>query len=874
MATKTSALPKIRLPILDYREKLVQAVLENDCVVVTGETGCGKTTQLPQYLFEAGLSEDGIIGVTQPRRVAAISVAQRVAEERQSKLGSTVGYKVRFDEYCSPETKIKYMTDGCLLREFLDDRALSTYSILILDEAHERSLATDILFGLMKHLLQKQATQMEATQKEATQNEATQKEATQKEATQKEATQMEATQKEATQMEATQMEATQREATQKEATQKEATQKEATQKEATQMEATQKEATQMEATQKEATQKEATQKEATQKEATQKEATQKEATQMEATQKEATQKEATQKEATQMEVGERGQKERKKKRLKVVVMSATLDERKFSNFFGGCPIFEIPGRVFPVDVLYCMKNEDFDNTKLTYMSHVCRVAMEIHMEEDLGDILIFLTGKQEIESVCDRLFKMSEKIDYRYDVQCKELLGMMVLPLYGSMSTEQQRKVFEPCDSSIRRVIVATNIAATSVTVNGVVYVIDSGFVKQMTYNARTGLDCLEVVPIAQSEAIQRTGRAGRTVAGKCYRLYSEDFYLTMIEATVPEIQRTSLTSVMLTLKGLGIANVIEFDYLDPPGRSMILDALKQLHSFQCIDGGGVVTELGDLVLEYPLQPSLARVMIRSKELGCIELVTPIVAMLSVEDVFIRPSGKQQAEQAMKVHKELIEEVGGSSDFAGLLAVYQQCVEAPSPAKWCKEHYIHWRTLKTARSITQQLLTIVDRQSIKRDKAVDKGISLSERVRLSLCYGLFGNVARKNPARRSFQTMDGHCIVAHLHPSSVLFGKEDHLDWVVYYQIVDTARTYMHTVCPVKYAWIKDLLPLLQSVDPYKLSQCSRPAPSPVDRPEEPSPKRRKSSQGRDTSQSDAAEERIAKLQSARERYLARKGKT
>lgn len=429
------------LPIHNFRDDLIQLVKDNTCLIITGETGCGKTTQLPQFLHQADLNSSKIIGVTQPRRMAAISVAHRVAEELGRPLGTTVGYQVRFDDCTSPDTKIKYMTDGCLLRELLDDPTLSSYSIIILDEAHERSLATDVLFGLTKRLL--------------------------------------------------------------------------------------------------------------------------------------------------------GPETQRDESLKLIIMSATLDVTRFSSFFDSSPIFTIPGRVFPVDIHYTVSDENFDPKKSSYLSQVERVAMDTHMDKGPGDILIFLTGQQEIESMCDKLFKASERIDYEYDVLSKEVIGLAILPLYGSLPTEQQQRIFCRPEKGIRRIIVSTNIAATSVTVDGVVYVVDCGYVKQLSFNPRTGLDVLSIVPISKSEAAQRAGRAGRTSPGECHRLYSKKYYESLLENTVPEIQRASLSSVILDFKCMGIGNVIEFDYLDPPEERMIAEALKQLYYFEAIDANGIVTPLG-----------------------------------------------------------------------------------------------------------------------------------------------------------------------------------------------------------------------------------------------------------------------------------------
>lgn len=677
-AEKNRYSQKNHLPIYSYRKELVTAVLSSQCVVVTGETGCGKTTQLPQYLHQDGLTKDGgAIAVTQPRRVAAISVARRVSEELGVQLGREVGYQVRFDDCSSRATSIKYMTDGCLLRELLDDPELSQYSVVVLDEAHERSLATDILFGLVKKLLELPKDEMKT----------------------------------------------------------------------------------------------------------------------------------------------------RKQPLKVVIMSATLNSEQFSTFFNSCPVFEIPGRTFPVSLHYCCPDDSFDPQKLTYMGQMARVVMDVHLDHPEGDILTFLTGQAEIESLCNRLFKMAEEIDYDHDVTCKDVCGLKILPLYGAMSTEQQQAVFSGQEPGIRRVIVATNIATTSLTVDGVVYVIDCGYVKQLAYNPRTGLDTLGIVPIAKSEATQRAGRAGRTCPGKCFRLYSKKYYAALDESTVPEIQRTSLTSVVLSLKCMGIVNVVKFQYLDPPDEKMILEALRQLFYFQAIDENGHVTELGRQLVQFPLLPSLARAVLRSKQLACQEVVLPIIAMLSVESVFIRPGSTKEAEKALQMHNHLAQVAGGSSDFTTLLTIYQLASESENMRKWCREHYIHWRAINTARSIHQQLQSLLDKQpdNLQDDRGTEiLSMPLSLRLRQALCYGLFGCVARLSPGQNRFRTMDGHGTICYIHPGSALFGKEDSLDWVIFYELVDTAKTYMRTVCPIRYTWVRDLLPQLHDIDVYRLSDCER----------------------------------------------------
>ncbi|NXS08581.1 DHX40 helicase, partial [Neodrepanis coruscans] len=482
------------LPIRRSRRELVEAVRERPFLIVTGETGSGKSTQLPRYLYEAGLAQHGAIGVTQPRRVATISVAQRVAEEMGCSLGSLVGYQVRFDDCSCEDTAIRYMTDGCLLRQILTDPLLSKYSIIILDEAHERSLSTDILFGLLKKLfLQKKPAERRTD-------------------------------------------------------------------------------------------------------------------------------------------------------MKVVVMSATLEVDKLSEFFGHCPVLHIPGRSYPVKEIFCNLLSPRDVGSSAYVTEAVKVTLDVHLNEPEGDILVFLTGQVEIERACDLLFKKAECIDYRYEVHDQAIEGLLILPLYGSMSTDQQKRIFLPAPAGIRKCVVSTNIAATSLTIEGIRYVVDAGFVKQLNHNPRVGLDILEVVPISKSEAKQRAGRAGRTSAGKSYRLYSREFWeQSMPDHTIPEIRRTSLTSVILTLKCLSVHDVIRFPYLDPPEERHILEALKELYQCSAIDRykitrmRGQVTKLGEFLVQFPLPPNLSCAVIKAASLGCEDLLLPIAAMLSVENVFIRP---------------------------------------------------------------------------------------------------------------------------------------------------------------------------------------------------------------------------------------------
>ncbi|KAM4567282.1 putative ATP-dependent RNA helicase DHX40 isoform 1-T1 [Odontesthes bonariensis] len=679
MSTPTGWNPKDNepkhLPIYRHKTKLIQAVEDSTFLLVTGETGSGKTTQLPQYLHEAGFSKDGKIGITQPRRVAAITVAQRVSQEMRCTLGREVGYQVRFDDCTSQDTVVKYMTDGCLLREVLADPALSQYSVIILDEVHERSLNTDILLGLLKKVF---SNPSKATKGRSVP-------------------------------------------------------------------------------------------------------------------------------------------------LKVVVMSATLESDKLSAFLDNCPVFAIPGRMYPVTCTFGFAVGPKDMESTGYVKEVVRVALDVHTSEMAGDILVFLTGQSEIERACDILFEKAESIDYRYDVEDQTVEGILILPLYGSMPTEQQRHIFQPPPQGIRKCVVATNIAATSLTISGIKYIVDSGFVKQLNHNSRVGMDVLEVVPISKSEAQQRAGRAGRTSAGKCFRIYTKEFWETcMPEYTVPEIQRTSLTAVILTLKCLGVHDVIRFPYLDCPEERFILEALKQLYQFDAIDRRGRVTQLGELMVEFPLHPGLTRALLKASSVGCQDLLLPVAAMLSVENIFIRPGQPEKQKEASKKHKALAAKTGGMNDFATLLNVFQSCKDSDRPSAWCKENWIHWRALKSAFSVETQLREILHRLQRKRDFPVETyDGNKTELFRRCLCSGYFTNVARRSFGK-VFCTMDGHGSMVNIHPSSSLFDEEAELDWILFHDVLVTSRMYIRTVCPIRYEWVKDLLPKLHEVDVYELSSVAR----------------------------------------------------
>lgn len=595
------------LPIYKLRDQLVKAIQENQILVVVGDTGSGKTTQMAQYLAEEGMLQHGKLGCTQPRRVAAVSVAKRVSEEVGCRLGSEVGYTVRFEDVTSPETKIKFMTDGMLLRELLIDPDMSKYSIIMLDEAHERTIATDVLFGLMKKAC------------------------------------------------------------------------------------------------------------------------------------------------------------RRRKDLKLICTSATLDAEKFSKYFYGCPIFTIPGRTYPVETLYTKDPEP------DYMEASLITILQIHLMEPPGDILLFLTGQEEIDSAAEVLYERVKALG-------PQVPDLIILPCYAALPSEMQSKIFEPPPPGARKCVIATNIAETSLTIDGVYYVIDPGFSKQNAYDPKLGMDSLIVTPISQAQANQRKGRAGRTGPGKCYRLYTElAFRNEMLPNPIPEIQRTNLASTILTLKAMGINDLINFDFMDPPPAATMLTALEQLYALGALDDEGLLTRVGRKMADFPLDPSLCKMLIKSVDYGCSEEALTIVAMLQAgSQVFYRPKDKQQQADAKKAKFHQPE-----GDLLTMLAVYNGWKASKFSNPWCFENFIQVRAMKTAQNVRKQLVGIMDRY--KHD-LVSCGTNYN-RVRMAICSGFFRKAAKKDPVEGYKTLVEGTPVS--IHPSSALFQRQP--EWCIYYELILTA---------------------------------------------------------------------------------------
>ncbi|KIW39343.1 uncharacterized protein PV06_09121 [Exophiala oligosperma] len=621
------------LPVYKFRKQLLDAIAQNQLLIVVGDTGSGKTTQVTQYLAEAGYANNGIIGCTQPRRVAAMSVAKRVSEEVGCELGREVGYTIRFEDRTSPDTRIKYMTDGMLQREILLDPDLKRYSVVMLDEAHERTIATDVLFGLLKKTLKRRPD------------------------------------------------------------------------------------------------------------------------------------------------------------MKLIVTSATLDAEKFSEFFNKCPIFTIPGRTFPVEIMYSREPEE------DYLDAALTTVMQIHLTEPPGDILLFLTGQEEIDTSCEVLYERMKALG-------PSVPELIILPVYSALPSEMQSRIFDPAPPGSRKVVIATNIAETSITIDHIYYVIDPGFVKQNAYDPKLGMDSLVVTPISQAQAKQRAGRAGRTGPGKCFRLYTEAAYQSeMLPTSIPEIQRQNLSNTILMLKAMGINDLLHFDFMDPPPTNTMLTALEELYALSALDDEGLLTRLGRKMADFPMEPSLSKALIASEDMGCSDEMLTIVAMLSVQTVFYRPKEKQQQadQKKAKFHDP-------HGDHLTLLNVYNAWKQSRYSDPWCFENFIQKRQIARARDVRQQLVSIMERY---KHHIVSCGRN-TLKVRQALCSGFFRNSARKDPQEGYKTLIEGTPV--YMHPSSSLFGKA--AEHVIFHTLVLTTKEYMHCTTVIEPKWLVEAAPTFFKVAP------------------------------------------------------------
>ncbi|HHC7346106.1 TPA: ATP-dependent RNA helicase HrpA [Vibrio cholerae] len=629
-------MPKIEypalLPVSQKRDDIAQAIAHHQVVIVAGETGSGKTTQLPKICAELGRGKYGLIGHTQPRRLAARSVANRIAEEMETELGGFVGYKVRFTDQISDQTQIKLMTDGILLAEIQNDRFLNQYDTIIIDEAHERSLNIDFILGYLKQLLPRRPD------------------------------------------------------------------------------------------------------------------------------------------------------------LKVIITSATIDPERFSKHFSNAPIIEVSGRTYPVEVRYRpLAGDDDSESDRDQLEGIFQAVDEL-CDEGLGDILIFMNGEREIRDTADALSK-------------RNLRDTEIVPLYARLSAGEQNKIFQP--HAGRRIVLATNVAETSLTVPGIKYVIDPGTARISRYSYRTKVQRLPIEPISQASANQRKGRCGRTEEGICIRLYSEEDFLSRPEFTDPEILRTNLASVILQMTALGLGDIEAFPFVEAPDKRNIQDGVRLLEELGAIndqikDPKKRLTESGKQLARLPIDPRLARMVLEASKIGCLKEVMIIASALSIQDPRERPSDKQQS--ADDKHRRFNHE---DSDFLTLVNLWhyigqqQKALTSNQFRRQCKLDYLNYLRVREWQDVYTQL-----HQSTR-----EMGFKLNDEpgsyhaVHSAILVGLLSHIGMKDQEKNEYHGARNARF--NIFPASGLFKKQP--KWVMSAELVETSKLWARVVAKIEPDWIEPL---------------------------------------------------------------------
>ena len=482
---------------------------------------------------------------------------------------------------------------------------------------------------------------------------------------------------------------------------------------------------------------------------------------------------------------------KKRPSLKLVVMSATLEAEKFQGYFTDAPLMKVPGRLHPVEVFYTQEPER------DYLEAAIRTVAQIHACEPAGDILLFLTGEEEIEDACNKI--------RRECGNAGEACGVaLVLPLYSTLPPAMQQKIFDPAPPSRkvngpvgRKIVVSTNIAETSLTIDGIVYVIDPGFAKQKVYNPRKRVESLLVSPISRASAHQRAGRAGRTQPGKCFRLYTElSFRKDLQEQTYPEILRSNLSSVVLQLKKLGVDDLVHFDFMDPPAPETLMRALELLNYLGALDDEGELTPVGATMSDFPLDPQLSKMLVASPSFRCSNEVLSLVAMLSVPNAFVRPRESQKAADEAKGRFAHVD-----GDHLTLLNVYHAFKQSGGDPSWCFDNFVNARALKQADSVRGQLLRICTRFNMALVSTDFTSADYYTNIRKALVAGYFMQVAHKMPSGDQYLTVKDNEQVG-LHPSTCLCVKPE---WVIYHEFVLTSKNFIRTVTDIRGEWLIDI---------------------------------------------------------------------
>lgn len=617
------------LPFYDKRDELKQAIKQNQVVIICGETGSGKTTQLPQICIELGLADKGLIGHTQPRRLAARSVTSRIAEELNTRPGEAVGYKVRFTDTTQPGSYVKVMTDGILLAEIQNDRWLNEYQTLIIDEAHERSLNIDLLLGYIKTLLPRRPD------------------------------------------------------------------------------------------------------------------------------------------------------------LKLIITSATIDPERFSRYFNNAPMVQVSGRTYPVEVFYRpvmdeeQKDRDRTQAVLDALDELFRISPQ--------DTLIFFAGERQIREAAEKISRRFHQYE--------------VLPLYARLSNEQQQRIFK--QGRQRKIILSTNVAETSLTVPGIHYVIDTGLARISRYSWRAKVQRLPIEKISRASANQRSGRCGRIAAGICIRLYDEEDFNNRAEFTEPEILRTNLASVILQMDSLRVGDIRKFDFIEPPDTRLISDGYRLLHELNAVKPDDTVTPLGKTISRFPIDPRLARMLVKASDFSCLNEMLIIVSVLSVQDP--RDQSQENRQAANEKFKQWQD---GKSDFTGWLNLWREIKHQKNElsrnqfAKWCKKNYLSWLRVREWQDIYQQ----IREQARELKLFINSNETDIDVIHRAILSGVPSHIAQYDP-EGFYKTTRGR--EAAIFPASALARKTP--KWIMAFSLIDTGRLYAHVVAVMNPQWaISDLQHLHQ----------------------------------------------------------------
>ncbi len=638
------------LPILERKNDIIAAIRKHRVVVITGETGSGKTTQIPKFCIEAGRGQTGMIACTQPRRIAAIAVARRIAEEMEEEIGRSVGYKIRFDDHTPPGAVVKVMTDGILLMEAHTDPLLRRYDTVIVDEAHERSLNIDFVLGILNNI------------------------------------------------------------------------------------------------------------------------------------------------------------RKVRDDLRIVITSATIDADKFSEAFGGAPVIEVSGRMYPVEVRYAPPAPDADEmNERNYIDGALSAVDELVRKKERGDILVFMPTEEDIRETCELLTGHHGE-------------NAVILPLFSRLSRLDQQRVFQ--SAAARRIVVATNIAETSLTIPGIRFVIDAGLARMATYNPRSRTAGLPVLPISRSSADQRKGRCGRIESGVCIRLYSEEEYLARPLYTLPEILRANLAGVILRMLFLGLGDIQSFPFIDKPTPKSIKDGLETLRELQAIeplqsDSGQTwkLTKMGKMMARLPIDPRVARIIVESRKEGCLQEMLVIASALALQDPRERPAGREK--DAERLHTPFKDP---ASDFITLLNIYNFVYGTEKSQgrirKLCRDNLLSYRRMREWREIRNQLAMILAENSFMQTspdentmpsgeasaKRPQSGADYCTAIHRSVLSGFLGHIAVKKEKNIYTAT---HGREAMIFPGSGLFKSGG--NWIVCAELIETSRLFARTAANIESGWIEEL---------------------------------------------------------------------